>query len=129
MTLSYSVASGLSIMLFVESSRFSRDFARQATDEALRLIQIALMEDPNRGTLIPGTGGLRKLRWSHPRQQRGKRGGLRLLYLPLPDADCLHLLHCFAKNEKEDLTPQERREVKRLVEQLKLEARRSAKRR
>ena len=116
-------------MLFVESSRFSRDFSREGSEEDLRLIQMALLKDPDRGTLIPGTSGLRKLRWRSPRQQRGKRGGLRLLYLHLPNAECLHLLHCFAKNEKEDLTPDERRTVRRLVEQLKNEAKPSGRRR
>ena len=111
-------------MLFVESSRFSRDFAKQGSEEDLRHIQIALLADPERGKLVPGTGGLRKLRWASAHQQRGKRGGLRLLYLHLPNADCVHLLHCFAKNEKEDLSPDERRAVRRLIEQLKHEAKR-----
>lgn len=116
-------------MLFVGSSQFARDFARQASDEDLRLVQIALLNDPERGTLLPGTGGLRKLRWSSPRQQRGKRGGLRLIYLYLRDADCLHLLHCFAKNEKGDLRPDEKRALRGVVDQLKLEAKRSTRRR
>lgn len=67
---------------------------------------------------------MRKMRWASSRQQRGKRGGLRLLYLYIPQAECLHLLHCFAKNEKEDLTREERRAVRRLVEQLKEETQR-----
>jgi hypothetical protein len=116
-------------MLFVESSRFTRDFATQASEEDLRQIQMALLRRPGLGSLIPGTGGLRKLRWRSSRQQRGKRGGLRLLYLYLPEAECVHLLHCFAKNEKEDLTPDEKRTVRRLVEQLKLEAQHRARRR
>lgn len=105
----------LGVMVFVESSRFSRDFARQASEEDLRL--------------IPGTGGLRKLRWASPRQQKGKRGGLRLLYLHIPEVHAMHLLHCFAKNEKEELAPDEKRQVRRLVEQLKDEAKRSRRRR
>ncbi len=115
-------------MLFVESTRFTRDFSKQASEEDLRFIQMALLQYPNLGALVPGTGGLRKLRWSSSRQQRGKRGGLRLLYLHLVDAECLHLLHCFAKKEKEDLTADEKRQIRRLVEELKREVKRRQRR-
>ncbi len=48
-------------------------------DEAYRLLQLELMEDPTAGAVIEGTGGLRKLRQADPRRGKGKRGGLRII--------------------------------------------------
>ena len=55
-------------------------------------------------------------------QGKGTRGGLRIDYLDIPEAECLHLLVIYTKNEKEDLTPDEKKEIRDLVKKLKKEA-------
>lgn len=66
--------------LFVELPAFIRHRAEYLDDEGLRGLQNALMENPESGDVIEGTGGLRKLRRTDPRRGKGKRGGLRVIY-------------------------------------------------
>jgi hypothetical protein len=63
---------------------------------------------------IPGTGGLRKLRWVAP--GRGKRGGTRVIYFWHPASSRLLMLFAFAKNERADLTAEQRKVLRRIVE-------------
>ena len=68
--------------------------------------------------MIPGSGGLRKLRWAG--SGRGKRGGLRVIYYWRPDEEAFYMLYAYAKNEQGDLTPAQVRTLARLVrEELK----------
>jgi hypothetical protein len=61
---------------FVELPPFERARRNYLDDEAYRLLQCELMENPTAGAVIEGTGGLRKLRQTDPRRGKGKRGGL-----------------------------------------------------
>jgi mRNA-degrading endonuclease RelE of RelBE toxin-antitoxin system len=63
---------------FVESKLFTRLVGDYLTDDEYSQLQAALAEAPQRGAIIPGTGGVRKLRWAQP--GRGKRGGIRVIY-------------------------------------------------
>ena len=72
---------------------------------------------PRAGDLIPGTGGVRKLRWA--RGGRGKSAGVRAIYYFHSDAMPLYLLTVFGKNERADLTAAERNELARLAAMLK----------
>lgn len=65
-------------MLFIETSIFTQLAAELLDDESLRTLQNLLLEKPERGPVIAGTGGLRKLRLALP--GRGKRGGARVIY-------------------------------------------------
>jgi hypothetical protein len=72
--------------------------------------------EPTCGDLIPGTGGLRKVRIG--RGASGKRGGARVVYY-FHDPDMpLHLLALYAKNEKSDLTAREKKEFAALGKEL-----------
>lgn len=66
--------------VFVELPPFERHRAAYLDDEAFRGLQNLLMMHPEAGNLIPGTGGLRKLRFADSQRGKGKRGGLRLIY-------------------------------------------------
>lgn len=68
---------------------------------------------PKAGVLIPGTGGLRKLRWR--KQETGKRGGVRVIYYVFDEALPLYLLTIFAKSEKSDLSAAERKDLAKLA--------------
>lgn len=83
--------------------------------KSYRLLQHALVLDPEYGDVIRGSGGLRKLRWSG--SGRGKRGGVRIIYYWAVDAETILLLVIYGKNEKDDLSAQELKLLKRLVEQ------------
>ena len=66
--------------LFVEMPAFIRHRSDYLDDEGLRALQSALLENPEAGDVIEGTGGLRKVRHADPRRGKGKRGGLRVIY-------------------------------------------------
>lgn len=70
---------------------------------------------------MAGTGGIRKLRIADPSRKKGKRGGLRILYLDLPDCKKTYLLYAYGKDEAEDISPAEKKIIKDLVNQLKKE--------
>jgi hypothetical protein len=78
-------------------------------------LQDYLLEQPNAGDIIKGSGGIRKLRWKV--EGRGKRGGVRIIYyLELAGSSFL-LLTLYAKNELEDLSMNEIKLLKRIVEE------------
>jgi mRNA-degrading endonuclease RelE of RelBE toxin-antitoxin system len=102
-------------MLIVETSVFTRRLPKLLEDESYRLLQYALAADPEGGDLIRGSGGLRKLRWAG--SGRGKRGGVRIIYYWAANAETILLLVIYGKNEKDDLSAEELKLLKRLVEQ------------
>jgi hypothetical protein len=70
------------LLSFVEMSGFSDNWKELGlNDDTLHLLQIAIMTDPSREPIIKETGGLRKLRFSLPNEQSGKRGGVRVCYV------------------------------------------------
>ena len=66
---------------------------------------------------MPGSGGIRKVRVASPMQGRGKRGGLRVLYLYTEDRAQILLLTLYAKSESENTTRQELKTISQLAEQ------------
>ena len=104
-------------MIFIESKLFEKLREKYIEDESYRLLQNFLLEQPLSGDVIQGTGGLRKLRWSA--NGKGKRGGIRTIYLYITDKSHIHLLTLYAKNEVSDLTLQEKKILKSIVEELK----------
>ena len=81
--------------------------------EEFRSLQVALLIRPELGRVIPGSGGLRKFRWSLP--GRGKRSGVRVIYFWHAQSETLYMLYAFRKNEQEDLTTQQLRILAALV--------------
>lgn len=85
-----------------------------------------LMEDPSRGDPIPGCGILRKLRFGDESRGKGKRGGVRVIYIHTPDARRIDLITIYGKDEADDLTKDEVKALCALAEELRSEARASA---
>jgi hypothetical protein len=85
----------------------------------LEQIQTDLLGNPAKGSVVPGLGGIRKARASHPGRGKGKRGGFRYLYLYLERRGHIHLLYLLDKGEQEDLTEDQRRALRRMVAELK----------
>lgn len=94
-------------MEFIETKWFSGRADQHLGPEGVRALQIALLGRPDLGVLVPGLGGVRKLRWSG--SGRGKRGGIRVLYFLAVRRGVVLLLHVFAKNEQGDLNPDQKR--------------------
>ncbi len=104
-----------SVMVIKETSVFTKQLKELLDPEPYRLLQLRLAADPQRGKLIPGTGGLRKVRWQG--SGRGKRGDVRVIYYwAVRDAVLLMLLVC-GKNEREDLTPAQKKALTALVQE------------
>jgi hypothetical protein len=107
---------------FVESVDFSIHRQRFMDDAALRAFQNELLVQPNRGDVMPGCGGLRKVRTADPSRGKGKRGGARVIYLLIPEADRIDLLLIYGKDEQDDLTPAQRKTLSRLADRMRKEA-------
>ena len=65
-------------MVFIETSRFTRLVSAHLTEDEYAALQAHLLQHLDQGSVVPGSGGVRKLRWSG--SGRGKRGGLRIIY-------------------------------------------------
>jgi hypothetical protein len=104
-------------MIFIESKLFEKLREKYMDDEHFRALQQFLIEHPDAGDVIQGTGGLRKLRWAS--KGKGKRGGVRTIYLYIARRSHIHLLTIYAKNEASDLTPDEKKILKSIVEEIK----------
>lgn len=113
---------------FIETSEFTEWVAEYLPDGVYSSIQQQLLQNPHFGPVMPGCGGLRKLRVADPRRGKGKRGGVRLIYLYIPEARWFYLLDIYGKDEKDDLTADEKHQLKLLANELQREARAAAKR-
>jgi hypothetical protein len=85
----------------------------------LSAVQADLIKNPARGDLVSGLGGIRKARCANPARGKGKRGGYRYLFLYLENRDHIHLLYLLDKDEQEDLSNDERKELRALVAEIK----------
>ena len=107
---------------FVETRLFMsvRDdyFGEDASYSAL---QQALLKNPAAGAVISGSGGLRKIRWPDPRRGKGKRGGLRVIYLFLPETRRIVFLDVYDKDDAEDLTSEERKGLAATAQAIRLQ--------
>ncbi len=107
---------------FIESSEFTDWVRRTLDDGSYASFQQSLMQDQGRGSVIPGCGGLRKIRLADPRRGKGKRGGVRIIYLHIPEVDWIFLLDGYSKDEKDDLSAGEKRVLRRLAQPFRSEA-------
>ena len=101
-------------MLIIETTIFTRLITRLMDDDQYRELQEVLIGSPETGDVIPGSGGLRKIRWRVA--GRGKRGGVRVIYYRVNTADRIYMLYAYAKNEAEDLTRDQLKALRKIVE-------------
>jgi hypothetical protein len=104
------------VFQFVEAPAFSRYREDYLDDEAFRELQQSLARNPEEGDLVPGAGGIRKLRWKDPRRKKGKRGGLRVIYYCFLSDEEIWLLTLYDKNEAADLSKDEKDQLRRALE-------------
>jgi hypothetical protein len=100
----------------VETPEFLSATRKLLSDEERTLLVDYLAQNPMTGDLVPGTGGVRKLRWGLA--GRGKRGGARVVYF-FHSADIpLFALTAYAKNERADLSQKDRNDFRQLTKLL-----------
>jgi mRNA-degrading endonuclease RelE of RelBE toxin-antitoxin system len=102
-------------MVIKETSVFTRQVRRLLDRESYRLLQLRLVAEPDAGELIRGTGGLRKIRWEAA--GRGRRGGVRVIYYWAQRLDVILLLLIYSKSQQDDLTPEQKVVLKRLIQE------------
>jgi len=103
----------ITLVTVVETPEFLAATRKLLSSEQQALLIDFLAANPTAGHIIPGTGGVRKMRWAL--EGRGKRGGARIIYF-FHDADMpLFALTAFAKNERADLSQAERNGFRRIT--------------
>lgn len=86
------------------------------TDKDLLRLQEMLLQDPQIGDVIKGTGGLRKMRFAF--EHRGKSGSSRVLYVDFVFAEKIYLIFAYPKNEKDNLSDEERNNIRKVIERI-----------
>jgi hypothetical protein len=100
----------LAAVVSVETPIFTRRVQQYMDDAEYAEMQAFLSDNPDAGNVIRGTGGMRKLRWAG--SGRGKRGGLRVIYYWWVAKDRISLLLAYPKNEQDDLTADQLKQLK-----------------
>lgn len=90
------------LLTVIETPTFTSKAKRLLSDEEIAALTGLIAANPTAGDLIPGTGGVRKLRWAL--QGRGKRGGARVIYFFHNETNPAVLLSIYAKNEQSDIS-------------------------
>lgn len=88
-------------MIFIETSSFTKHVSEYLSDDEFLALQVYLLEHPDSGRVIRGTGGVRKVRWAG--SGRGKSGGVRVIYLWRFSEDEIWLLAIYRKSEKDTI--------------------------
>jgi len=103
-------------MEFIETSIFTKSLSALLSDDEYRLLQNALLRDPQMGDLVRGGGGIRKMRFAV--DGRGKSGGVRVIYYVIPAEAEIYLLLIYPKSKKDSLSAEETAILRALVKEL-----------
>jgi hypothetical protein len=101
------------VIKVVRTATFSSRAKRFLPEAEITRLEESIAERPEAHPVIAGTGGVRKARWARPGM--GKRGGVRAVYYYRTSAGIVYMLDVYAKNEKADLTPADKRELREIV--------------
>lgn len=102
------------MLTFIETKLFTRLVPEYLSDDEYGALQAALVLNPDAGAVIPGSGGVRKLRWSVA--GRGKRGGLRVIYYVRTRQGQIWMLTVYAKNVVETIPAHVLRRIKEEID-------------
>lgn len=101
--------------VFVELPPFARNRSTYLSDDEFHSLQQSLMANPESGSVIKGSGGLRKTRLADSRRGKGKRGGLRVIYYWWEQGGQFWLFTLYDKDEMADLTTEQCATLKHLL--------------
>lgn len=102
-------------LVFFETPVFTRYLFDYLSEEGYRDLQNALLNNPECGDVIQGTGGFRKMRWFDDRRKKGKRGGLRIIYYYFLDYKQIWFFTIYDKEEMENLSATEKKLLKQAI--------------
>ena len=100
-------------MELIETAVFTKKIISILSDDEYRNMQWLLAINPEAGPVIPGGGGIRKLRWRA--SGKGKSGGIRVIYYVYARDQKIYLLYPYKKSEQEDLTRKQLRILREYV--------------
>lgn len=103
-------------VVFIELPPFERYRAEYLDDDAFRALQMMLMQTPDAGDVIQGTGGLRKVRFADERRQKGKRGGIRVIYYWWSGGAQFWLFTLYGKDVQDNLSAAQKKVLKSLLD-------------
>ena len=109
------------MLTVIETSAFARRAEKLLTTEEHEELLLFLALHPKSGDEIPGTGGVRKVRFAA--RGKGKSGGVRVIYYFYDEENPLYAIFLYGKNEQANLTPDQKREVAALSGTIKAAAR------
>lgn len=101
----------------IELPPFSKKVAKILDKEEQEALHLYLIQHPDTGDVIPGTGGIRKLRWAA--SGRGKRGGARVIYFYHVVGSTIYLMTCYLKKDQDNISPQVKKQLKAVVDLIK----------
>lgn len=102
--------------LFKEMRSFESRRADYMDDDEYSAFQQFLLKKPTAGDTIKGTGGLRKIRWSDPSRGKGKRSGVRIIYYWFDSHNQFWLFTLYNKDEMTDLTDDQKKQLKVMLD-------------
>ncbi len=103
--------------MFIEVPIFTRLIEEIGAKPLLKRIQDEILKDPLAGDIIPGAGGVRKIRVG--KDGSGKSGGYRVIYLDLPEKKIVYLLTLYDKRVKENISEEQKKIIRVLTQKLK----------
>jgi len=104
----------LSMLSFIETRLFTRLVATCLNDNEYRALQEELARNPDAGPVVPGSGGVRKIRWAA--QGRGKRGGYRVIHYVKRSHGVIWLLTIYPKNVVDDIPAHVLRQIRKEID-------------
>jgi len=105
------------VTTFIEQPLFTKQITDLVDDDDYREFQNELAKNPEKGTVVEGCGGLRKVRMALP--GRGKSGGARVLYLLFPQKQTIIFYYLYTKGEIDDIPEGKKKGIRNEVQRIK----------
>lgn len=106
-------------LTFAQTTVYVSDWKRLGlTDDDSQALEALLLANPRAGAVVPGAGGVRKVRFAPPSWRTGKRGAARVIYAYFVAAEVVYLLLAYGKNEQANFTPREKKQVAALAKRI-----------
>lgn len=105
--------------LFIETAIFTEKLIEKRAKDLLEIIQTKILENAEAGDVMPGCGGVRKLRVADPARRKGTRGGLRILFLDLPRQGKTYLIYLYGKDEGENISTAAKKRIREIAAELR----------
>ena len=104
------------LLTFIETPVFTEQITSLLDDDEYSKFQAILIANPEAGRVISGTGGLRKIRWKDPGRQKGKRGGIRVIYYFRMHVGQVLFLTAYDKDHQSDLSVSQKRLFREIIQ-------------